>query len=64
MSDSTSIFQKRLVADEALVENAENLKLSLGFVPLGQPMVNTAPTETGKLALTSHRLIVKWTDAR
>lgn len=64
MSDATSLFQKRLVSNETLLEIVENLKLSLGFVPLGQPMINTAPTQAGKLALTSHRLIIQWTDAR
>ncbi|MFQ5616361.1 MAG: hypothetical protein ACE5GO_07885 [Anaerolineales bacterium] len=64
MSDWTSFFQRRLVPGETLVEIAENLKLSLGFVPLGEPMRNAAPAKAGRLALTSHRLMVQWRDTR
>jgi len=64
MSEKVSFFQRRLVSGESLIEVVENLKLGLAFVPLGQPTVNAAPNILGSLALTSHRLIVQWTDAR
>ena len=62
MSEIQSFFQNRITSGETLVEIAENLKINLGFVPLGQPMVNSAPAYNGNLALTSHRLIVQWKD--
>jgi len=64
MSDWAPFFQRHLVPGETLVGIAENLKLSLGFVPFGEPMANAAPAQVGRLALTSHRLIIQWTDAR
>jgi hypothetical protein len=64
MSEWLAFFQRRLVPSETLIEVVENLKLSLGFVPEGQPMVNAAPAQPGRLALSSHRLMVQWTDSR
>ena len=60
MSEVKSFFQNRITSGESLVEVAEKLKLNLGFVPLGQPMINSAPAYNGNLALTSHRLIIQW----
>ena len=62
MSEAQTFFQKRITSGETLIEIVENLKLNLGFVPLGQPMINCAPVYNGNLALTSHRLIVQWKD--
>jgi len=62
MSEAQLFFQNRVTSGETLVEVAENLKLNLGFVPVGQPMFNTAPADIGNIALTSHRLIVQWKD--
>jgi hypothetical protein len=59
-----SEWQTILVPDEILIEEVLNLKLSLAFVPVGQPMQNAAPEYKGRLILTNRRLIIQWTEKR
>jgi hypothetical protein len=59
-----SEWKSILVPDEAKIEGVMNLKLTLAFVPVGEPMQNAAPREDGRLILTNRRLIVQWTDQR
>jgi hypothetical protein len=60
MSEVRTFFQNRIVSGEKLLDLAENLKIEIGFVPVGQPTGNIAPSYNGNIALTDSRLIVQW----
>jgi len=59
-----------LVSEEVLVDKVVNLRLSLAFVPFGNPMVNVNPSlsvipaKDGELILTNRRLILEWKDKK
>jgi hypothetical protein len=50
--------------DEAILERINFLKITLGFVPVGEPMQNVPLQHFGMLILTNRRVIVEWLDKK
>ena len=57
-------WESILIHEEKTLAFIMDLKLTLAFVPTGEPMEDISPSKFGGLVLTNRRLIVLWREER